>query len=196
MTPFFLDCAMKRKGFENHRLDVACAASGVVLEIGFGSGLNLPHYRNVSKLYALDPSAELFAMAKERIEKTTFPVEFLQASAEQIPLVDGSVDAVVSTWSLCTIPHPELALKEIVRVLKPGGVFSFIEHGKSSSRFIAAIQNCCTPFSKCLADGCHLNRDIETLVSDSGLEVQKIERFSPWSMPLNHMYKGVARVQV
>lgn len=192
MTPFFLDRAMRRKSFEKHRLDVARAAHGVVLEIGFGSGLNLPYYQDVSKLYALDPSRELFALAKERVEKAAFPVEFLQASAEYIPLADASVDVVVSTWSLCTIPHPERALEEILRVLKPGGTFSFVEHGRSPNRFVAAIQKCCTPYSKCLAGGCHLNREIETLIRGSGLDLQKLETFSTWSMPLAYMYKGVA----
>lgn len=192
MTPFFLDCAMKRKSFEKHRLAVAQAVSGVVLEIGFGSGLNLPYYRNVSKLYALDPSRDLFVLAKGRVEKAAFPVEFLQASAEQIPLADASVDAVVSTWTLCTIPHPEHALKEVLRVLKPGGVFSFIEHGHSPNRFVAMIQKWCTPFSKCFAGGCHLNREIEMLIHEAGFDIQKLDTFQEWPMPLVYMYKGVA----
>mgnify|MGYP001578012137 FL=1 len=183
---------MKRKSFEKHRLAVAQAASGIVLEIGFGSGLNLPYYRNVSKLFALDPSRDLFVLAKGRVEKAAFPVDFLQASAEQIPLADTSVDAVVSTWSLCTIPHPQLALKEVLRVLKPGGTFSFIEHGKSPNRFVAAVQKCCTPFSKCFAGGCHLDREIEKLIRGSGFDIQKLDTFSTWSMPLAYMYRGVA----
>ncbi len=192
MTPFLLDFTMKRKSFEKHRLDVARAANGIVLEIGFGSGLNLPYYRNVSKLYALDPSRDLFILANGRIEKAPFPVEFLQASAEQIPLADASVDAVVSTWSLCTIPHPQFALKEVLRVLKPGGIFSFIEHGKSPNSFVAAVQKCCTPFSRCLAGGCHLDREIEWLIRGSGFDIKKLGTFSTWSMPLAYMYKGIA----
>ncbi len=183
---------MKRKSFEKHRVDVARLAHGVVLEIGFGSGLNLPYYQNVTKLYALEPSKELFTLAKERIEKASFTVEFLQSSAEQIPLADASIDVVVSTWSLCTIPHPELALKEVIRVLKPGGTFSFVEHGRSPNRFVAAIQKCCTPFSKCFGGGCHLNRGIEAMIRESGFDVQKLDTFSTWSMPLAYMYKGVA----
>ncbi len=121
----------------------------------------------------------------------SFPVEHIEDSAEHIPLPDNSLDFVVSTWSLCSIPHPEIALKEVFRVLKSGGKFSFVEHGKSPKTFISKIQNLLTPVSRHVAGGCHMNRDIERLILDVGFEMQKIEKFSRKSKPLVFMYKGI-----
>ncbi len=183
---------MKKADKDKYRPLVAGRVSGIVLEIGFGSGLNLPYYENVDKLYALDPSKELYDLANERIKKASFPVEYLQASAEHIPLPDNSADAVISTWSLCSIPYPDLALKEILRVLKPGGIFSFIEHGLSPRRVIGACQKCLTPLSKLLAGGCHMDREIGKLILEAGFEIQKLETFQPASKPLAFMYTGTA----
>lgn len=183
---------MKDANFTKHRKDVAGAASGIVLEIGFGTGLNLPYYKNVSKLYALDPSRELYELARNTSESISFPLEHLQASAEKIPLADDSVDTVVSTWTLCSIPRPELALKEIYRVLKPDGKFVFIEHGKSPRKLTSNIQKCITPVSKHLTGGCHLDREIDALISANGFTIQKLETFQRKSGSLLFMYKGVA----
>ncbi|MCX6716628.1 MAG: class I SAM-dependent methyltransferase [Candidatus Taylorbacteria bacterium] len=190
--PKYLNLRMSNKNLEKHRMDVVGKVSGAVLEIGFGSGLNLPYYKNVSKLYALDPVKELYKLAENNIRTASFPIEYIQASAESIPISNNSLDFVISTWSLCSIPHPEVALKEIFRVLKPNGKFSFIEHGKSPQNYICRIQNLLTPFSKRIAGGCHLNRDIEKLIRDAGFEVQKIEKFKEKSKPLSFIYKGVA----
>lgn len=190
--PKYLNFVMRGKDLEKHRENVVTKSSGQVLEIGFGSGLNLPYYTNISKLYALDPSQELYNLAQERIKRVSFQIEYLQASAESIPLPDNALDSVVSTWSLCSIPHPETALKEVLRVLKPDGKFSFIEHGKSPKSFIYKMQNFLTPVSKQFAGGCHMNRDIEKLVLDSGFKMQKIEKFEQKSKPLGFMYKGIA----
>lgn len=185
---------MKKVASEKERSSIIKHASGSVLEIGFGSGLNLPYYKNVTKLYALEPSLELFTYAQDRIHNAAFPVDYIQASAEKIPLPDSSIDTIVSTWTLCTIPHPELALKEIARVLKPGGTFAFIEHGKSPQRIISQFQKILTPFSKCLAGGCHLNREIENLISEAGFEFITLEKFDQYSRLLSFTYKGVAMV--
>lgn len=183
---------MKNKDLETHRQDTTAAAFGIVLEIGFGSGLNLTHYKNIEKLYALEPSIELYNLGADHITKVPFPVEHLAVSAEQIPLADNSINCTVSTWTLCSIPHPETALKEIFRVLKPGGIFAFIDHGESPNTFIAKLQNICTPISKCVAGGCHMNRNIEKLVLDAGFEMQNLEKFSRRGKPLGFLYKGIA----
>jgi ubiquinone/menaquinone biosynthesis C-methylase UbiE len=192
ILPKYLNWAMKNKDFEQHRIDIVSGLSGTGLEIGFGSGLNLPYYKNVTKLYALDPSKELFEIAQENIASTPFLVEHLQNSAEHIPLPDNSLDFVVSTWTLCSIPHPEVALKEAFRILKSDGIFSFIEHGKSPKTFISKMQNLLTPLSKRVAGGCHMNRDIEKLILDTGFEMLRIEKFSQKTKPLGFMYKGTA----
>lgn len=183
---------MRNKELEQHRIDVVSQLSGTGLEIGFGSGLNLPYYKNATKLYALDPSEELFEVARKNIAAVSFPIEHLKDSAERIPLPDNSLDFVVSTWTLCSIPHPEAALKEVFRVLKSGGKFSFVEHGKSPKTLILKIQNFLTPLSKRVAGGCHMNRDIENLILDSGFQMQKLKKFSQRSKPLGFMYKGIA----
>lgn len=189
LLPRLLAFTMKREEMKRQRPDVINKAAGTVLEIGFGSGLNLPYYKNVKKLYALDPSQELFELARERIKKVQFGIEYLRVSAERIPLADNSVDSVVSTWSLCSITHPEIALKEIYRVLKSTGKFAFIEHGKSPKKFTAKVQKFLTPVWKNLAGGCHLDRDIDMLISNAGFNIQKIEKNQ--ENPLFFMFKGV-----
>lgn len=183
---------MKNASLEKLRPEVVSKAEGEVLEIGFGTGLNIPYYKNISKLYALEPSAELCKFAQERITKAPFPVEFVQASAENIPFAPNMFDVVVSTWSLCSIPKPEVALKEVFRVLKPGGKFVFIEHGKAPIKIIAKLQKWLTPISKRVAGGCNMNREIDKLIAGAGFEMQELEKFQQKSKPLAFMYKGVA----
>ena len=145
------------------------AARGVVLEVGVGSGLNLPFYTaEVTKLHAVDTSAELLAMARPKAKGLVFPVEFLQQNAERIPLHDGSVDTVVVTWSLCSIDNPAAALREVRRVLRPGGAFIFVEHGLAPDATVRKWQNRLTPIWRHVAGGCHLNRPIDGLISDAG----------------------------
>ena len=177
---------------EKLRPGVINAALGVVLEIGAGSGHNFSLYKNISKLYALEPSKELSDMAQKRTSNLTFPVEFLSASAEQIPLPNESVDTVVSTWTLCSIPRPEKALKEITRVLRPKGHFVFIDHGISPKFFIRILQHVLTPFVKYFTGNCHLNRDIRKLIRTSGFNIQKLEQFHEKSKPLIYNNRGIA----
>lgn len=180
---------------EKLRPGVISNASGIVLEIGFGSGLNVPYYKNTTKLYALDPSKELYELAREKITRLSFPVEYLQASAEKIPLDDSSIDSVVSTWTLCSIPRPEIALKEIARVLRKNGHFVFIDHGVSPKPFIHFLQNILTPFTKYFTGNCHINRDIKTLIENSGFKIQNLEQFHEKSKPLMYNYKGLANLE-
>lgn len=195
ILPKLLNSAMKRVELEKQRPEMVAKVSGIVLEVGFGSGLNLPYYKNITKLYALDPSQELYELAQEKIKTIVFPIEHLRAFAENIPLRDNTVDAVVSTWSLCSIPDLETALKEIYRVLKPDGKFVFIEHGKSPKQFTAILQKILTPFSKCISGGCHMDRDMEKLIIKAGFEIGQLEKFQEKSKPLAFMYKGVVFVR-
>lgn len=192
ILPKRLNTSMNREEFERLRPEVIKEAAGIVLEIGFGTGLNLPHYKNITKVYALEPSQELYNFAEERIKQVSFPVEYLPISAENISLPDRSIDSVVSTWTLCSIPDVKATLLEVKRLLKPDGKFLFIEHGKSSNKKLAFLQNIFTPLSKLFAGNCHLNREIEKLIIDSGFYLEKIEKFS--EKPLMFMYKGIARV--
>lgn len=192
ILPKYLNWIMKDEKLEKCRKEVVSGLSGIGLEIGFGSGLNLPYYQNVTKLYTLDPSKELHEIASINIKNTQFTTEHIFASAECIPLTDSSLDFVVSTWTLCSIPHPDIALKEIFRVLKPRGIFSFVEHGKSPKTLISKIQNILTPTSKLIAGGCHMNRDIEHLILSAGFEIKKLDKSSKKSKPISFMYSGTA----
>ena len=192
ILPKVLNFMMKNAEMEKQRVDVVSQASGLVLEIGFGSGLNLPYYKNIIKLYALDPSRESYDLAREQAEQAPFKVEYIHASAEEVPLASHTIDFVVSTWNLCSIPHPDIALKEIFRILKPGGRFIFIEHGKSPKGAVAKIQKLLTPISKSLLGGCHLDREIDRLIGSVGFEIEKLERFQQKTRWLAFMYRGVA----
>jgi len=174
------------------RSDIAGKASGVVLEIGFGSGYNLPFYKNVRKLYALEPSQEIYDLGKDKVASAVFPIEYFNNSAEQIPLPDHSVDDVVSTWVLCSIPDAKKALKEIARVLKPGGRFIFVEHGLTQNRSMAMIQRLITPVTSKFTGNCHLDRKIDDLISESGFRFENLEKFPESGRPLMFSYRGVA----
>lgn len=184
---------MGREEMNEVRARVVADASGVVVEIGFGSGYNLPFYKNVTKFYALEPSAELFALGRERIEQSAFPVQHLQGGAEAISLPDNSVDTVVSTWTLCSVAHPEQVMREIYRVLVPGGKFIFFEHGLSSKELHAKVQKFVTPVRRHFTGNCHADRAIDTLIASAGFTVQNLKKFSPEEGSLLlFYYDGVA----
>jgi len=174
------------------RRDVLKGVSGVVLEIGVGPGHNLPIYRNILKLYALEPSQELINIARTRAQGLSFPVEFLKESAENISLADGSIDTVVSTWTLCSIPDPRVALKEIARVIRPGGIFIFIDHGASPHALIRAMQKILTPITKYFTGNCHMDRDIEGLIREAGFRLRTVSHFYERSKPLMFNTQGTA----
>lgn len=192
ILPRLLDRGMRPAEFNETRSEVVNQASGTVLEIGFGSGYNLPFYKDVRKLYALDPSLELYVYAKNRIASASFPVLYLQNSAEKIPLEDNSIDTVVSTWSLCSIPDLPKALKEIKRVLKPNGKFLFIEHGQSPKSINSVVQKLLTQVTRHFTGNCHLDRKIDDYITDSGLIIESIEMVPEEGRPLMFSYQGVA----
>ncbi len=176
------------------RQRVAERVSGVVLEIGFGSGLNLPYLSSaLQKLYALDPALLGRKLAAERLHACSFPVEFIDLEANHYPLADASVDCVLCTWTLCTIPDVEVALQEVKRVLKPGGRLVFIEHGLADSAGTIKWQQRLNGLQKKLAGGCNLNRNIRQLIEQAGLKMEFVENyFMPGPKPYTYLYEGVA----
>jgi ubiquinone/menaquinone biosynthesis C-methylase UbiE len=174
---------------------VVPAAEGRVLEIGIGSGLNLPFYSsNARQVIGLDPSLKLLAMAR-RSRRTVFRyLEFIGGSAEKIPLNSGSVDTVVTTWTLCSIPAALDALREMHRVLKPSGRLLFVEHGRAPELNVQWWQDRLTPIWKRLSGGCHLNRAIGSLIEDAGFQFERLETgYMRGPKPMTFMYEGSAR---
>ncbi len=167
---------------------------GEVLEVGFGSGLNVPHYpQGVKNVRAVDPAVVGRTLAAGRVEASTIPVEYVGLDGAQLPLEDESVDSVLSTWTLCTIPDVDRALLEIRRVLRPGGALHFLEHGRSPDPNVTKWQDRLNPVQRRLFGGCNLNRQIDDLVREAGLQVSNIENYylrGPKS--LGYMYEGVA----
>ncbi|HET9466973.1 MAG TPA: class I SAM-dependent methyltransferase [Vicinamibacterales bacterium] len=195
MLPKLIHFAMSRDDAARLRGAHVPAARGEVLEVGIGSGLNIPFYTGaVTKLYGIDPSAELLARAAETAAKAPFPVELFNSSAEHIPLPDESVDTVVVTWSLCSIPNAPAALREMRRVLKPDGSLIFIEHGLSPDPAVEKWQNRLTPFWRPWTGGCHLNRKIDALVRDAGFTIADLRtEYVPGPRALTFMYEGRGR---
>ena len=168
-----------------------------MLEIGIGSGLNLPFYSsNVTHVIGLEPSPKLLAMAR-RVERTDLgPVEFIEGSAEAIPLQDASVDTVVTTWTLCSIPDALRALRDMRRVLRPGGHLLFVEHGRAPDPNVVWWQDRLTPLWKPLGGGCHLNRTIGTLIEEAGFRFDRFESgYMRGPKPMTFMYEGSAHPQ-
>jgi ubiquinone/menaquinone biosynthesis C-methylase UbiE len=179
VLPRWLSVVMGTKELAEVRARRMLEVEGNVLEVGFGSGLNLPYYgAKVSKLYALDPSKVGLQLAKKRLGRVSFPVDLLPLPADgRITLDDASVDAVVTTWTLCTIPDPLAALREMHRVLRPGGRYYFVEHGLSPDPAVAKWQHRLDPIEMAIAGGCHFTRPIDALVKESPLELETVENF-------------------
>lgn len=182
--PHLLNQVMQTPSLMDKRRELLAAVSGEVLEIGFGTGLNLAFYQNVDTLYALEPNPDIYHLAAERIRATPFDVQHVQASAEKLPFADASLDHIVSTWTLCSIAHVEQALAEIYRVLKPSGTFHLVEHVlHNENQRIQQFQNLLTPLQKKVADGCHLNRNMEKLLQDAQFELLQCEYFDAAGIP-------------
>lgn len=195
ILPHLIDLAMRNK--ESTRLRAAWIpqAKGDVVEIGIGSGLNVPFYSaQVRHLLGVDPSLELQQMAKKRTT-SHLDVEFISQSAEQrLPLPDASIDTIVITWSLCSIPNPDEALCQMRRVLKPDGQLLFIEHGRSHDSSVAAWQDRLTPVWKHVAGGCHMNRKVDELISAAGFRITALKTFYiVGPRPMTYTYQGLAQ---
>jgi ubiquinone/menaquinone biosynthesis C-methylase UbiE len=178
-----------------YRERVIGSAEGRVLEIGIGSGLNLPFYRPaVREIVGLEPVPQLIAMARQVAERTPIPVTFIQESAEAIPLEDDTVDTVVTTWTLCTIPQAYRALDEMRRVLKSSGRLLFVEHGLAPDVGVRRWQNWLTPAWKRIGGGCHLNRPIRTMIENAGFRLDRVESaYMPGPKPFAFIYEGSAQ---
>ena len=200
VLPLVLDRVMRRPTLAEQRRALLSQVEGEVLEIGFGSGMNLPYYPpHVRRLTAVEPSAGMLKKARRRLDQTAIEVNALGLDAAQrLPLADGSFDSVVSTWTLCTIPDVAAALREAHRVLKPGGRFFFIEHGLSPDPRVARWQKRLSFLTQKLGGGCHLERDIAAIVWASPLEVERCETFYLPGEPRlgGYTYRGLARKAV
>lgn len=195
VLPRIIDLAMRNKDTTRLREMWIPHARGDVLEIGIGSGRNLPYYSAaVQHVYGVDPSVELQQMADEQVRKTHAKVDFLTQSAETpLPLSDASIDTVVSTWTLCSIPKAADALKDMRRVLKPGGSFIFLEHGRSPDPRIVTWQNRMTPIWRRFTGNCHLNRKIDELITGAGFKITELKTcYLPGPRPMTFTYQGLA----
>lgn len=195
LFPRFMDWMMSGETFQRLRVQVLKDVRGEVLEIGYGTALNLPHYPlGVSRLTMVDPARLLTSRVKQRMAQAGFPVVIEEQPAEALPFPDRRFDFVVSTWTLCTIPDPPQALREIRRVLKPGGLLVFLEHGRSDEARVAAWQDRLNPLQRVVACGCNLNRPIGRLIETSGFNLIHCRRFLMPHAPriFGEMYQGHA----
>jgi ubiquinone/menaquinone biosynthesis C-methylase UbiE len=195
VVPHLVHLAMRNQRLLPYRERVISAAQGRVLEIGIGSGLNLPYYSTqVKELIGLEPAPRLLAMARDASSRVSLPVTFIEASAETIPLDDRTIDTVVTTWTLCTIPAAIQALGEMRRVLKPGGQLLFVEHGLAPDASVRRWQNWLTPAWKRIGGGCHLNRPIQSLIEQAGFSFMQLETgYMQGPKPMVFLYQGCAR---
>lgn len=177
ILPRLINCACGAKPIRYQRRKIVPRASGIVLELGFGSGLNLPFYdaSRVSKIYALEPEEGMLVRTRKAAAQASVPIEVLPETAEALSLPDSSVDTVLVTYALCTIPDPISALRGARRVLKPGGKLLFCEHGLSPDPDIARTQAKVEPIWKRIAGGCHLTRDVSGMVRDGGFAIASSE---------------------
>ena len=195
ILPRLTHLAMRNPALAAYRSRALARAHGEVLEIGMGSGLNLPFYSHeVRRVLGVEPSLPLVRLARAGAREVRFPVELLARSAEELPLPDASVDTAVTTWSLCTIPDPVRALREVRRVLRPGGALIFVEHGRAPETGAARWQDRLTPLWRRCAGGCHLNRRIDGLIRDAGFVITDLETgYMAGPKVLAFMYAGSAK---
>lgn len=194
VLPHLIDLSMKDRATTKCRSEIIPKATGRVLEVGIGSGLNFPYYSpSVTHVWGIDPSQELLAMVRPKLSAAPCPVELFCESAEQIPLERASADTIVLTWSLCTIPNPSRALAEMKRVLKPGGAVIFAEHGLSPDPGVRRWQERINPLWKRVAGGCNMDRKIDALITGAGFNIKELRTtYFPGPRILTYTYEGVA----
>jgi ubiquinone/menaquinone biosynthesis C-methylase UbiE len=193
IVPHLVNLAMRNRQLAPYRERIIRLAEGRVLEIGVGSGMNLPLYTDrATEILGLDPHPKLLAIASEKPQ--SIPSKLIEGSAESIPLDDACVDTVVSTWTLCSIRDVAAALAEMRRVVKPDGQLLFVEHGLAPENNVQKWQNRLTPLWKRLAGGCHLNRPISSLIEDAGFHITQVQAgYMPGPKPMTFTYEGSAR---
>ncbi len=195
ILPWMIDIACGLPMVQSKRRALVPLAHGRVLEIGMGTGRNLPFYdrSRLTQLVGVDPALQMHSLAKRRSHQAGLSVELMGLSAEQLPVPDDSFDTVVCTYTLCSIPDPVAALHEVRRVLKPGGQFLFCEHGRSPEAEVAKWQDRLQPLWMPLAGGCHLDRDVPLLLRDAGLHTADLQQgYVPGPRPLTYHYWGQA----
>lgn len=195
VLPRLIDKLMDNDGVRTLRSQALEGVSGVVLEIGFGSGLNVPLYpAEVTKLYAVDPATIGRKLAADRISQSNLPVEFIGLDGEDLPLADESIDNAVSSFTLCTIPDESRALREIYRVLRPGGSLYFVEHGLSPDAGVTKWQHRIEPINRKLFGGCHLTRAHDEALLAAGFEIDRLDKaYTKGPKPYTYHYIGTAR---
>jgi ubiquinone/menaquinone biosynthesis C-methylase UbiE len=193
IVPRLINLAMRNRSLDAYRQRTIGKAQGFVLEIGVGSGQNLPLYGSVDHVCAIDTSAELLRLATNRIAYVSVPVSLVRASAEQIPVANAVFDTIVTTWTLCSIPDPVAALVEVRRVLRPGGNLVFVEHGLSPESRVARWQHRLTPCWKRIGGGCHLDRKMDDLIRSAGFRLRDTETgYMNGPKLMTFMYQGQA----
>lgn len=194
ILPRLTDLALGGREFARLRARVATGLDGEVLEVGFGSGRNVPYYPPaVTQVRAVDPATVGRKLAAKRIAATQVPVEFVGLDGQKLPLGDASIDHALTTWTLCSIPDVSRALTEIHRVLRPGGALHFLEHGRSPDPKIARRQDRITPVTKRIIGGCHPNRPIDQLLDHAGLKIARIDNYYMGGpKAVGYMFEGVA----
>jgi len=195
VLPRLVHLACGTRPVRRQRSKVVPLASGTVLELGFGSGLNVPFYDAgaVERVFALEPSEEMWELARDVVEASPISIEVVLAPAEQVPLPDASVDTVLVTYTLCTVPDPARSLAEARRVLAPRGRLVFCEHGEAPDQRVRRWQSRLTPLWRRLAGGCHLDRPIPDLLEAEGLRIDQLSTmYLPGWRPATFNYWGVA----
>ena len=180
--------------FTRIRGQIAAGLSGEVLEVGFGSGLNVPHYPSkIDRVLALDPAKVGRKLAAERVAATSILIEYIDLDGDSLPVDSASIDHVLITWTMCTIPDVQSALSEMRRVLRPKGKLHFAEHGLSPDPKVAKWQDRLTPFQRRWAGGCHLNRPIGQLIEGAGFTVTRMDNYYlKGPKPMGYMFEGMA----
>jgi ubiquinone/menaquinone biosynthesis C-methylase UbiE len=196
ILPHVINLSMRNSELLTYRRRLLSRAQGRALEIGIGSGLNLPHYSpSVEEIVGLEPSSRLLAMARRSAGSCKLPVTLIPGRAEAIPVDSQSFDTVVTTWTLCSIPDAMEALREMRRVLKPDGQLLFVEHGLAPEANVRRWQHRLTPLWTKIGGGCHLNRAIRALIEGAGFEITKLETgYAKGPKPMTFLYEGCARV--
>jgi ubiquinone/menaquinone biosynthesis C-methylase UbiE len=195
ILPHLVNLAMRNHRLQPYRERVISAAGGRVLEVGIGSGLNIAFYpERVSEIVGLEPADQLLHMAQKNAGKSRSRVILVEGSAEEIPLDRHSIDTIVMTWTLCSIPDATVALSEMRRVLKPHGQLLFVEHGLAPEEKVRKWQNRLTPLWKRFTGGCHLNRPIRDLIENAGFAMTQINTgYIEGPKTMTFFYQGIAR---
>ncbi|MGR2921348.1 class I SAM-dependent methyltransferase [Acinetobacter sp. 1125_18A] len=182
--PHLLNQVMQTPSMMDGRAELLGKVRGEVLEIGFGTGLNLPFYQEVDQVYAIEPNRDVYQLAQKRVFDAPFHVQHIQASAEKLPFADHSVENIVSTWTMCSIANLDKAIQEIYRVLKPQGTLHLIEHVQyHDNNTLKKLQDLLTPIQKVIADGCHLNRNIELELLNANFKFSEKYYFDAEDLP-------------